>query len=155
MDNRTAELLLQKFSTGAYVGPPYFDDAVKGQIYTGNYPKSIITQPSYDSRNVDDVVSAKVIDFIDDNANQKEPFFIYYGMRCGHRPFNAPTRCRGKSNAGVVGEMIMEADEIVGNIFDSLKKNKIDENTVINQNYVFFVVNHGPIKLCPYSIKLL
>ena len=99
----------------------------------GNYPKSIITQPSYDSREVEDVVSPKVIKFIDDNANKEEPFFIYYGMRCGHRPFNTPARYRGKSSAGVVGEMIMEADEIVGHLFDSLKRNNIDENTVIKQ----------------------
>jgi len=86
IDNRAAELLRQKFPTGAYVAPPFFDAPTYGEIYMGNYPKSILTQKSYDSRDVEQVVAPKVIDFIDQNSNQEEPFFIYYGMRSGHRP---------------------------------------------------------------------
>jgi len=51
-------------------------------------------------------------------------------MRSGHRPFNTPIRFRNKSKAGMVGEMILEADEIVGKIVEELKTNNILDDTV-------------------------
>ena len=59
---------------------------------------------------------------------------MYYGMRSGHRPFNTPLRFRGKTKVGIVGEMIMEADEIVGRILDQLKESGVDDNTVNTLN---------------------
>ena len=56
---------------------------------------------------------------------------MYYGMRSGHRPFNTPIRFRNKSSAGMVGEMILEADEIVGKIMDQLEAKNILDDTVI------------------------
>ena len=55
---------------------------------------------------------------------------MFYGMRSGHRPFNTPERFRGQTDAGLVGEMIMEADEIVGRLLSELESNGIDNNTV-------------------------
>ena len=43
--NLTAKMNFEKFPTSAYVGPPYFDSPVEGEIYMGNYPRSIVTQP--------------------------------------------------------------------------------------------------------------
>ena len=51
-------------------------------------------------------------------------------MRAGHGPFNTPERFRNKSSIGILGEMIMETDEIVGNMFDALTRNKIENDTV-------------------------
>ena len=128
--NRTAEDLGLEFPISGYVGPPYFDKEVLGPILMGNYPKSILVQESYDSRTQEDVVSEQFFKYIDENAAKPEPFFAYYGMRSGHRPFNSPERFRNKTKAGVVGEMIMEADELIGKLFDTLQRNNIDENTV-------------------------
>ena len=126
--NRTAEDLGLEFPISGYVGPPYFDKEVLGPILMGNYPKSILVQESYDSRTQEDVVSEQFFKYIDENAAKPEPFFAYYGMRSGHRPFNSPERFRNKTKAGV--EMIMEADELIGKLFDTLQRNNIDENTV-------------------------
>ena len=69
---------------------------------------------------------------------------MYYGMRSGHRPFNTPERYRGKTKVGIVGEMILEADEIVGHILDQLKESGVDENTVcyMKKNSIIFE-NYG------------
>ena len=52
-------------------------------------------------------------------------------MYLGHRPFNTPERFRGKSKAGLVGEMILEADEIVGRIMSELENQGIADDTLI------------------------
>ena len=51
-------------------------------------------------------------------------------MRAGHGPFNTPERFRNKSSIGILGEMIMETDEIVGNMFEALERNQIEKDTV-------------------------
>ena len=59
-------------------------------------------------------------------------------MRSGHRPFNTPERFRDQSEAGVLGEMILEADEIVGRILDELEANGLADNTVCFYYNVFY-----------------
>ena len=39
--------------------------------------------PSYDFRLIDDAIVPKVTSFIRQNAENENPFFIYYGMRSG------------------------------------------------------------------------
>jgi len=114
-----------------YFGPPYFDRRVEGPYLHCNFPLSQVTMPSYDFRLIDDAIVPKVTNFIQKNAKSEDPFFIYYGMRSGHRPFNTPERFRGKSKAGLVGEMILEADEIVGRIMSELETQGIADDTLI------------------------
>ena len=52
-------------------------------------------------------------------------------LRAGHNPFNTPESYRNKSDAGVIGEAILELDDIVGTILDTLKELNIDDDTLI------------------------
>lgn len=92
---------------------------------------------SYDSRLLDEMTIPKLEKFIDDNAN--EPFFAYYGMQSGHGPFGTPERFRNQTEAGLMGEMIMEADEIVGKIFERLEANGIADDTLL-----MWMTDNGP-----------
>lgn len=56
---------------------------------------------------------------------------MYYGFRSGHLPFNSDIRYRGKSDAGTIGEAVMELDDIVGRVMAALKEANIDEDTLI------------------------
>ena len=56
---------------------------------------------------------------------------MYYGIRSGHRPFNAPKKFRGKTAAGEVGEMVAEVDENIGHLMAQLEKYKIDQDTIM------------------------
>ena len=80
---------------------------------------------------MDEVVSNKLFDFIRTQEDISAPFFTYYGMRSGHRPFNSPLRFRNTTEAGVVGDMIAEADDIVGNLFKTLEETGKIDNTLI------------------------
>ena len=82
-------------------------------------------------RTLDETVSHKLLDFIRDQEGSDQPWFTYWGMRVGHRPFNTPERYRNTTEAGVLGEMIAEADDYVGNIFQTLEETGQANNTLI------------------------
>ena len=51
-------------------------------------------------------------------------------MRAAHKPFNSPPEYRNKSNAGEVGDNIIELDDNVGKVLDRLDSHGIADNTV-------------------------
>jgi len=106
-------------------------------IYFCNFTIQQIAMKSYDSRHSEEIVVPKLENFIDENHDQE--FFVYYGMRSGHGPFNTPIRFRNKSKVGMLGEMIMEADEIVGRVLTRLESNNIADDTL-----VIFMSDNGP-----------
>jgi len=118
-------------SGGAYVAAPWFEKETFGQVITGNYPRSMVAQADYDSRTQDEVISKKVFSFIRDQKPSEQPFFAYWGLRAGHRPFNSPERYRNTTEAGILGEMIAEADDYVGELFKTLEESGKANNTLI------------------------
>ena len=86
---------------------------------------------------VSEEVSQRILNFIDENHEQ--PFFAYYAMHSGHAPFNSAERFRNQTEAGILGEVIMEADEIVGQIMDKLEKHEIADDTL-----VILMTDNGP-----------
>jgi len=65
---------------------------------------------------------------------------MYFGFRSGHHPFVTPQSYRGTTNAGVVGESIVEVDDIVGRIVQKLTDSGIRNNTLI-----VFMSDNGPV----------
>ena len=120
----------------AYVAAPWFEEETFAEKrYTANFPLSMIAQPSYDSRTEEQTIAGKLNDFIREQEHSDVPFFSYYGIRTGHGPFNTPERFRNTTSAGVLGEMIAETDEIVGNIFRTLEEtNQIDNTLIVFMN---------------------
>ena len=64
-------------------------------------------------------------------ANKERPFFLYLPHTMLHVPLGVSEPFKGKSNWGEYGDAIQELDHNVGRIFDALKKNKIDDNTLV------------------------
>ena len=64
-------------------------------------------------------------------ANKEHPFFIYLPHTMLHVPLGVSEPFKGKSNWGEYGDAIQELDHHVGRIVDALKKNKIDDNTLV------------------------
>lgn len=79
----------------------------------------------------------KAVAFIDENKD--EPFFLYVPHSMVHVPLYVSEKFKGKSGAGLYGDVVMEVDWSVGQILDALKRNKIDDNTL-----VIFTSDNGP-----------
>lgn len=72
-------------------------------------------------------------------ANKDHPFFLYLAHTMPHWPIAASDAFRGKSGAGLYGDVIEELDWSAGQIFAALKENGLDDNTL-----VIFTSDNGP-----------
>lgn len=71
----------------------------------------------------------KAIDFID--ANKSKPFFLYLAHPMPHVPISVSEKFKNKSGKGLYADVIMELDWSVGEIINTLKKYKLEENTLL------------------------
>jgi arylsulfatase A-like enzyme len=77
------------------------------------------------------------VDFID--RNKSRPFFLYVPHAMVHVPLFVSEKFRGKSGAGLFGDVVMEVDWSVGQILEALRRNGLDDNTL-----VIFTADNGP-----------
>ena len=71
--------------------------------------------------------------------NKAQPFLLYVAPNMPHVPLYVSAKFKGKSERGLYGDVIMEIDWAVGEILAALKKNGVDENTL-----VIFTSDNGP-----------
>ena len=77
------------------------------------------------------------VDFI--RKNKDRPFFLYVPHSMPHVPLGAGDRFRGKSKAGLYGDVIEEIDWSMGQILRTLKELDLDAKTL-----VLFTSDNGP-----------
>jgi len=77
------------------------------------------------------------VDFI--NRNKDKPFFLYVPHSMPHVPIFCSEKFKGKSGAGLYGDVMMELDWSVGQITEALKRNGVEDNTL-----VIFTSDNGP-----------
>lgn len=81
---------------------------------------------------------SKAKDFIE--ANQKNPFFLFYTLTEPHVPRMPSTMFKDKSGLGYRGDAILQLDWSVGEIMKELKLLGLDKNTII-----VFSSDNGPV----------
>lgn len=78
-------------------------------------------------------------DFIKRSHAAKKPFFLFYASNFPHIPLYASPDFEGKSKRGIYGDVVTELDWSVGQVLQTLKDLKIDNNTL-----VIFTSDNGP-----------
>jgi arylsulfatase A-like enzyme len=63
--------------------------------------------------------------------NKSRPFFLYLAHPMPHVPLAVSRKFRGKSGAGLFGDVISELDWSIGKIIDLLDKNGLSGNTLL------------------------
>lgn len=76
-----------------------------------------------------EVLLGKAKAYINEHADK--PFFLYYAPHNAHEPRVPSASFRGKSAAGIYGDVIEEFDFCVGELVKTLKQKGIYENTII------------------------
>ncbi len=79
--------------------------------------------------------------------NAEQPFFLFLALTAPHTPTSPGVNWQGKSKLGVYGDFVMEVDHAVERVMNALKKQGLDENTL-----VMFSSDHGP---APYAGNIL
>jgi arylsulfatase A len=77
------------------------------------------------------------VSFID--RHKDKPFLLYVPHTMVHVPLAVSDKFKDKSGAGLFGDLVMELDWSVGQILDALKRNGLDDNTL-----VLFTSDNGP-----------
>ncbi len=76
-----------------------------------------------------DVLLGKALEFI--RSPKDQPYFLYFATHNAHEPRIPSPKFRGKSKAGIYGDVIEEFDYMVGEVIKALKANGELDNTII------------------------
>ena len=79
----------------------------------------------------------RAVSFIE--KNKDNPFFVYLPHSMVHVPLYVSDKFKGKSGAGLFGDVMMEVDWSVGEIMKVLRKHDLHENTLF-----LFTSDNGP-----------
>lgn len=131
-----------------YFGLPYSNDMWPHhpEAKKGTYPplpliegdKIIDAEVTPDEQpNLTTWYAERAVKFIE--RNKDRPFFFYLAHNMPHVPLFVSDKFKGKSGAGLFGDVIQEIDWSVGQVLDALKKHKLDDNTL-----VVFTSDNGP-----------
>jgi arylsulfatase A-like enzyme len=63
--------------------------------------------------------------------NKDRPFFLYFAEAMPHKPLAASEKNYKKSGAGIYGDALLDLDDSVGVVLDTLKQNGLDDNTLV------------------------
>ncbi|UGU15954.1 arylsulfatase [Sinomicrobium kalidii] len=72
--------------------------------------------------------------------HKDQPFFLYYALQQPHVPRTPHPRFAGKSGLGPRGDVIVEADWVIGEFIKTLEEEGVLENTLI-----VFTSDNGPV----------
>ena len=128
-----------------YFGLPYSNDMwpKHPEAKAGAYPALPLIEGIEVLETLDDQsqlttrYTGRAVSFID--KNHARPFFLYLAHNMPHVPLFVSDRFKGRSGKGLFGDVIMEIDWSVGQVFDALKRHGIDDNTL-----VIFTSDNGP-----------
>ena len=127
----------------------YFQHIKK--VWNGEYNGGHTGSPgyamdNYDSREIGNIITGKVLEYIDTAGKDTgAPFFIYYGLPQIHRPHTPPAEFQ-RGNQAVAGvthnirtDAIHEVDLITGAIVDAL-----EESGTLDDTLIIFTSDNGP-----------
>ncbi|GJL93726.1 MAG: arylsulfatase [Hyphococcus sp.] len=107
-----------------FYGVPHSNDMPNFALYRGDKKiEEPVEQSTLTKRYTDEAVS-----FID--ASSDKPFLLFISHTMPHIPLYASDDYKGKSDAGVYGDVIEELDANVGRLVKALKENNLYEDTV-------------------------
>jgi len=108
------------------VPTPEILTAVKNGIPAAVKPFDLKQKASMDGE-----LTAMTIDYINKHAKDENPFFVFLPYTNTHIPRIPSPEFDGKTGNGAWADILLQTDTYVGNIMESLKKNGIDDNTIV------------------------
>jgi arylsulfatase A-like enzyme len=92
----------------------------------------------WDDRTIEDTFVARAVEFIE--RDQNRPFFLHYCSHDIHVPHVPANRFVGRTTMGPRGDQIVEFDDAVGRILDTLDRLDLTDNTL-----VILTSDNGPV----------
>jgi arylsulfatase A len=88
---------------------------------------------SFRIENCHDILVSAGLGFIDSHVkeNPTSPFFLYLPLTGPHTPWVPSEKHKGKSGIGLYGDFVLDIDEVVAKVRQTLSDNNVLENTII------------------------
>lgn len=115
-----------------FFGTPTSNDAVVNLIRGDDVIEKKVDMGQLTRRYTDEA-----IDYI--QRNKQQPFFVYLAHTMPHVKLAVSDEFKGKSAAGIYGDVVEEIDANVGRMLHTLQQEGLDDNT-----YVVFTSDNGP-----------
>lgn len=74
---------------------------------------------------------SKSVNFIKEQADNQDPFFLYFPLPAPHTPIIPTEEFLGKSNTNVYGDFVYMVDHVVGEVMRALEETGQADNTLI------------------------
>ncbi|NQT15931.1 MAG: arylsulfatase [Planctomycetes bacterium] len=86
--------------------------------------------PGFKHVDVLPVLTQKAVAFIE-RQWPKKPFFLYFPLTAPHTPWLPTEEFRGRSGAGHYGDFVVQVDQTVGEVVDTLNRTGLAENSLL------------------------
>ncbi|XP_053402035.1 N-acetylgalactosamine-6-sulfatase-like isoform X1 [Mercenaria mercenaria] len=110
----------------------------KDKEMVGRYYQDFLIDRATGESNLTQLYIQEALTFIESQASNQEPFFLYWAVDATHEPLYASKQFLGTSRRGLYGDVVRELDYGVGKILNKLTQLEIHENT-----FVFFSSDNG------------
>lgn len=85
----------------------------------------------FDHSEVLDQLTSQAINYIDQQADKKNPFFLYFALTSPHKPVWPAERFQGTTGLGPYADFIVQTDWTVGQVLQVLEEKGIEDNTLV------------------------
>jgi len=76
-------------------------------------------------------LTEKAVGYIDKQAKDDKPFFMYLPLPSPHTPIVPTDEFKGKSGINPYADFVMQTDHTVGQVLDALERNNLTDNTLV------------------------
>jgi arylsulfatase A-like enzyme len=130
-----------------WFGLPYSNDMIPDNPRAAqrNFPplplmrNDEVVETVTDQTTLTERYTEEAVRFIDEN--HEKPFFLYVPHTMAHAPLYSGLTYKGRSDVGVLGDVMMELDWSVGRILDALRVHGLERRTL-----VVFTSDNGPAR---------
>jgi arylsulfatase A len=84
-------------------------------------------------------LTLRAVRYVEDAAQGKRPFFLYFPLTAPHYPIVPTAEFNGRSQAGQYGDFVAQVDSVVGDVLAALARTGLANNTL-----VIFTSDNGP-----------
>lgn len=127
----------------SWFGLPYSNDYRKPWVQTeeplGLYRGTGMVEHPINQDSLTVRYTREAINFIKEQSNSDQPFFFYLAYNMAHLPIHTTKKFRGKSGAGLYGDVMQTIDWSAEQVMATLEELGIADNTI-----VFFASDNGP-----------
>ena len=87
--------------------------------------------PNWKMEDILPTLRQKAADYILEASQKEQPFFLYFPLTAPHTPIAPSEKFKGKSGLNAYADFVLEVDDVLGHILNTLKKAGVYENTLV------------------------